>query len=365
VKSIFSKHGRYIILVLFLIVGGLGNSVYPVFLFFLFLSGIYAFRKRLNIDFVKEAKLPPRFLFYLIFLILFAISLLWSRDVGISILALYLYISGMLFWLILYTKPLKKFENAIIVVGLLFGALTLVNMLFASPGVNPFSLFEFAVAPLHHHHIGDVWAVVLIILGLKLKDRGNMKIWLAILLGFSLVFISLSRSAYIALIASSLYIIWLFRSTKRNVAIFWLFIVVSLVLFFYAATQKSTLISHIGYYLTGTLTIAKNPLGVGVGNFREASTDYARILLGNMESVGSAHNIILEIISGMGVLGLSFAIWLGLVVVVDILKNRGIENVLWKAIFISISVNFMFDYTYLIPTMFWLWFIALGLSQKQ
>jgi uncharacterized membrane protein AbrB (regulator of aidB expression) len=67
-------------------------------------------------------------------------------------------------------------------------------------------------------------------------------------------------------------------------------------------------------------------------------------------------------ISGMGILGLIFAAWL-VYVTWDIIKSP--KNFLYGAIFLVIAVNFMFDTTYYIPTMLWLWFASLGVAQTE
>ena len=79
------------------------------------------------------------------------------------------------------------------------------------------------------------------------------------------------------------------------------------------------------------------------------------------EKTAFAHNIVLEVVVGVGVLGVFFVAWL-IKVLLDIVR-RG--KSLYSALFVALTVNFFFDTTYYIPTMIWLWFIFLGFSQKS
>ena len=41
------------------------------------------------------------------------------------------------------------------------------------------------------------------------------------------------------------------------------------------------------------------------------------------------------------------------------------EGLIFRAIFLGLTVNFFFDSTYKIPTMIWIWFLSLGLARGK
>ena len=66
----------------------------------------------------------------------------------------------------------------------------------------------------------------------------------------------------------------------------------------------------------------------------------------------------------MGVLGLTFVYWI-FVVSKDLIEARMELRPVFSASFFILLTNFFFDFTYTIPTMFYFWFIFLGLAQKE
>ncbi|OGM59246.1 hypothetical protein A3A75_03925 [Candidatus Woesebacteria bacterium RIFCSPLOWO2_01_FULL_39_10] len=109
--------------------------------------------------------------------------------------------------------------------------------------------------------------------------------------------------------------------------------------------------------------LIKNPFGIGVGNFVYTSYANKDFISGLNSFSFYAHNIFLEVISGMGILGLSFIFWF--IKVFTKVMNSSNSRIIFTAIFLVLTVNFMFDITYFNPTMMWLWFISLGLAQNK
>jgi O-antigen ligase len=101
-----------------------------------------------------------------------------------------------------------------------------------------------------------------------------------------------------------------------------------------------------------------------MGNFRIISLDSANHLWGMDTFSFIAHNIILEILTGMGIVGFSFLVWL-VVILKDVWHNNRGKDIVYQALFVALGVNFLFDTTYIIPTMLWLWFASLGLSLSR
>ena len=127
-----------------------------------------------------------------------------------------------------------------------------------------------------------------------------------------------------------------------------------------AAFKKTTLFSR-PYFLQGIVGIYKYPLGVGVGNYKIITLDRTTNIFRATSFSPMAHNIIIEIISGLGIFAISFIFWL-VEVINYVFKKNNNNNNLWAAVFLGLSINFLFDFTYFIPTMVWLWLISLGFA---
>lgn len=314
---------------------------------------------------LKLFRLPPTSFHFLIFLSLFAISFIWSKNVQESFVQFSFYIFGYIFWFVGYNlkNKLKKFDVLVIILGVIFGLLAILN-LFGNRinDVNSLSLIKYAVAPLHHHHIGDYWAVILIILALKFVSSKKRALLFIIFFGLYLLMLSLSRSAYVALALGSMFC--MFKLKNFRIPIFVFLMIISLALFLYAGTKKSTISAHQGYLVQGIIGTLRNPLGIGVGNFKYLSKDPQNNLAGITGGSSAAHNIVLEMFAGMGFLGISFLVWL-IKTLKSLIRSRLEQKLIHQAAFITLTVNFMFDYTYQIPTLLWLWFAFLGLSQSK
>ncbi|OGM21190.1 hypothetical protein A2714_03220 [Candidatus Woesebacteria bacterium RIFCSPHIGHO2_01_FULL_38_9] len=361
-RKIFEKFVSVFLIILF-VLGGLGLSLglfVSVCLLYV-LCLLIIIRPKL-----KDFRFPPTYGLYSLFLLFFFINFLWSENEGQSLIYFFLFLYGFFFWGLAYNlkDKLVNFKKLVITLGIVFGVITLIYLAFDNTlNINAFSLVHFAVAPLHHHHIGDFWVIVLIVIGSEYTKRKNMKWLIFLLFGFYFLFLSLSRSAYLALALGSLYFIA--KSGKaRSISIFKIYIVIAVVLFLYSSFQKSTLFAHIGYIGQSLIGFINNPFGVGVGNFEKISTDPRNVFLGLGSGSTSTHNIILEIMTGMGILGISFIVWL-FKILKSIIKSEVDESLLYRTVFITLTVNFLFDYTYLIPTMLWIWFVSLGLVQNK
>ena len=348
------------------IVGGLGVEVvlvqyFGVLVGFLILNLILLQKKKL--------KLPPFIILYSLFLILFIInSFFISVDIKKSLEVFSLFLGGGLFWVASYN--LKKelapyFDKLIILLGLIFAGLYFYNTFFGDPNlVKAWNLYTQTSAFVNHNHLGDLWAVVLTIVAFYIaKKSRKILVWLLVPLGIYLLFISQSRAAYVALAVGVAYLAKALGWIDKYKKIFLLFIVLAVSLFLYVGTQKSILFSR-PYFVQGVLGFVHNPQGVGVGNFGIISKDPANHILGLSDFSFVTHNIVLEIMVGLGILGIVFLGWL-VKIIKELWEDRSSQNLIYKAIFFALTVNFFFDTTYFIPTMLWLWFASLGLSQRK
>lgn len=352
------------VLFLFLFLAGLGyarNLVIALGGVVSVLFLIYSYASK------KELSFPKGFLAYNLFLIFFLLSLVWSLDWQKSFLYLVLFVSGGIFWLAFYNlqNELKRsIENIVLVLGILFGILALSYKYFAFAPLGKAYFSLVFPATVNHHHIGDFWAIVLTLVIYKVFVQKRYLYSLFFIPGIYFLLISLSRAAYLSLGVGAFVIFsyqgWLAKYKKYMFLIFFLMAA----LFLFAGAQKPTLFSR-PYFLQAAVGLLKYPLGVGVGNFGSLSTE-AFAFFGNKLAAYSfvTHNIVLEVLVGMGILGLSFVYWLYLVFK-DLLGKSKENNLVLVASFFTIFANFFFDFTYVIPTMFWLFFLFLGIAQKE
>jgi hypothetical protein len=167
---------------------------------------------------------------------------------------------------------------------------------------------------------------------------------------------SLSRSAYVALAAGAYYIFYRLGFNKRYKKVFGIILVVIAVIFVFAGAFKTTLFGR-AYYAESLVGIINHPLGLGMGRFYQISAASP----GTVSAY--VHNIILEFVLGMGIFSIFFLWWLARVLYA-LFKEKG-RDTLFSAIFILIFVDFCFGLTYSIPVFILLWFISLGLAQKE
>ncbi|MFV1917611.1 MAG: O-antigen ligase family protein [Patescibacteria group bacterium] len=350
----------------FFFIGGLGIEV-DVVQYFGVLVGVLLVSLTWLLK--RKIKLPRGIILYSLFLILFiAHSFKVSIYSKKSLEVFSLFFGGGLFWVAAYNlrdELRPYFDKIIIIFGLIFAGLYFFNNLFGDPTlVKPWSLYAQASAFVNHNHIGDLWAVVLTVAAFyAAKKPKSLYIWILIPLGVYLLVASQSRSAYVALAVGVSCLAKELGLIGRYKKAFVLFIVLILALFLYVGTQKSILFSR-PYYMQAIVGFIRTPQGVGVGNFGIISKDPANHILGLSGFSSVAHNIVLEVMTGLGILGLVFVGWF-IKILYELWKKSSSKELVYKATFFALTANFLFDTTYFIPVMLWLWFTALGLSQKM
>ncbi|KKU04133.1 MAG: hypothetical protein UX88_C0001G0031 [Candidatus Woesebacteria bacterium GW2011_GWC2_47_16] len=354
----------YLILVLtgiLLFLGGLGferDLIQISGLIFGLISVLFVYLKNKKISF------PYGFSYYLVFLLLALLTQIWSLGSQKGIEYLFLFTSGGLFWLFFYNLKLdKKFSEifgwSLIILGILFALIYLISVLLNEQLSWSFSLS--APYTQNHHHLGDFWVLPILFLLNKIMGEKKILYWVLISLGISILAFSLSRSAYVSLLLGAAVMLKNHASQtirKRFLPIGIFFIVIFLLASFF----KTTLYSRI-YFLQGVVGVFKHPLGVGLGNFSIVSKELSRAFGSEPDFSTLAHNIFLEVLVGMGILGFAFLAWF-FKVGKNILRSPS-SKTFYKAVFFALSANFFFDTTYVIPSMLWLWFISLGLAQRR
>ena len=361
----------FIITVFILFVGGLGNhkAVVPYLglaLSLILLATAY-FQSR-------KLVLPKGSLFFFLVLQVFFLGLLWSLDRESSLLSFISFLAGGVFWISFYNIKrdiADKFLHLILILGVLFSVFFVIRSFAGLPFARVFlgepNLVFPAAELLKHNHLGDLWAVVTLITSYLIIFEKKYFYLIFVPVEFFILSESLSRSAYLALIFGILYIVYLsggstlvskYKFLLLSVLLFGVF------LFLKAAATKDLLLSR-PYFVQAIEGIYKHPFGIGMGNFQKISYESMQWKKDPMAMSAFAHNIFLEAASGVGVLVIFFLIWLFVVTRKIFSRESGIRGRLFKAIFLAISINFLFDYTYAIPTMLWLWFMSMGLAQEQ
>lgn len=364
-KKISSQYlWKIVLLGSLLFFGGLGVEVEVVQYFGILMGILLLSLVRLQ---KGKIKFPPFIVIYSLFLILFLInSFFISVDTKKSLDVFSLFLGGGLFWVIAYNlreEPIFKFDKLIVLLGLFFAGLYFVNESFGNPfNVKPWSLYLPFSGFYNHNNIGDLWALVLTIIAFYLvKNPKSILHWIFVLIGTYLLVISQSRAALAALFIGVFYIAREKGLIEKNKKAFMIFVLTITIIFLYFGLQKTTLLTR-PYYIQGILGILQNPQGVGVGNFRVISEDPSNHILGLSGFSSAAHNVVIEIVTGLGILGFVFVYWLTKVIQ-KLWVRKNLKNLVYKAVFFALTINFFFHASYFVPTMLWLWFISLGLSQ--
>ncbi|MFZ5932516.1 MAG: O-antigen ligase family protein [Patescibacteria group bacterium] len=344
-----------------LLFGGLGferNLIELIGLIIAIISVFFVFLKNKKISF------PYGFSYFLVFFLLSFLSQVWSRAPQKGLEFLTLFASGGLFWVFFSNLEVDKrfkelFGWSLTILGLTFGLVYLFSLL-----LNEGLRWSFSLAIPYtqtHHHLGDYWVLPLLFLLTKIRKEGKPLHLLLIFLGVLILAFSLSRSSYVSLILGSL-VVFHKKISSQVKLLLKRVVVFSIVVFLVASLFKTTLYSRI-YFLQGLLGITQYPWGVGFGNFLIISREFVKTFSSQAIFSSLAHNIFLEVFVGMGILGVSFLSWFYLVSK-KILENLSSEA-LFTGMFFALSANFFFDTTYMIPTMFWLWFMTLGLVKNE
>jgi branched-subunit amino acid transport protein len=302
----------------------------------------------LGIKLIKGIKIqiPNNFKLYLIFLaVLLAHTLLFD---GI-IIWFWMFLSGGLYWLSIYNIRdfvNKYFSSFLYFLGILMVFIYIYFKLKGVTFLSPDNLFLPIRADILHNHIGDLWAIILV--SIFYKTISKFKSWHIpfIITGIIMVAMSLSRSAVLTLAIGIVYIIYkLNLHTKKSIVA--LATLVCFSLFIYFSIYKSTLFAR-PYFYEAIKSTVTSPMGIGMANFAKASPE-----------TNVVHNLVLEVVCGMGVFSSIFVFWL-YKIGKDIYMSKNI-NIEFAAIFIALFVNFFFDSTYVIPGMSWIWFATLAL----
>jgi hypothetical protein len=357
----------FAILSILFFLGGLGDFFLIQIIGFI-VSGILFI-----ITIAKKGKLDYPFeIIYFIFFIAFQlISLLWSKNVYNSLTYIVLFISslGLFIFFYNYSKDLKQyFSLVIILIGFGYLVLYVLTVIFKIPAVIKFipnnCCTLYSPYTFEHNHIGDYWAIVLVISLYNIfKNNKNLIFIICLFLSIPIIIVSQSRSAIIA-IAFTLFYAYKNTEIKKTIKNYIkICLIILSIIFLIISFGKVTIFSR-PYYFQAIASIFRYPLGVGMGNFIKVSTNSILDSLFLRKNAAKAHNIIFEVITGLGILSAPFIVWF-INTFKKINANYKIAPNLFGLLSILIAVIFMFDMCYAIPTPLWLWFCLMGISLKS
>lgn len=300
-----------------------------------------------------------------IFLLLFCliqIPFLILYEHGYSIDFFLLFLSGTCFLISSYNlhKIFRcSFENIVIITSIILGAIYLISHYIYDP-------FHFMNTPLFysapqylHVHIGDLFAVIFIMSLYRLLKQ-KKRIYIPVLaISTFFIAVSLSRSALISLAAGLFYLFFLNTDFSKYKKTAMLLFISACVIFLFEGAVKP-IFKDREYYLLAIYAFYKRPLGIGLGNF----SNLLRFGIQGRTNSIYTHSLPLEVLIGTGIWGLPFFIWL-YKVIKDIFVIRKVDYLIYPLMIIVLIINFTFDTTYMIPPMFWILFITLGLAQSH
>lgn len=295
--------------------------------------------------------IAPTFWLHIAFLLALLISSIFFDG---EIIYFWMFLSGGLFWLVIenfFLHLSKYLPPFILVVALIMTATHFLLRLNGIDTLSPDNLFLPIEKQVIHNHLGDLWAIAILpVIYTILRSGGKWYLFAVSVLGLIMVGLSYSRSAIAVLVLGFWYLISKIQAEKktikntrylRTVEITILVSIFAVLIYF--STTKSLFFSR-PYYIESLISIIKNPLGIGMGNFDMVSRE-----------TNNVHNVVLEVINGLGILGVFFIIFLLKAIQALFYKNT---NIAAATIWIGIFANFLFDSTYVIPGLLWIWYIS-------
>ena len=376
-----------ILLFVSFIAEGIGFTLLKGFVFpYFFLPGLlffyYFFRK-------KTFFLPPRLsLSYGLFFIFSLVStFFFSVDKEVSFGLNILYLTGFLLFLFFYNNKNalgRGFIKQVIIYGsIIFTSVFLLNFYLKKVPLNQFQLV-FPYYGTLHNHLGDFLGLALVFFVFYFLNKKPNK-YVYLLIFFPFILISFSRSALVALLATTAVIfiknklsIRLFSRKALLIAV----IAVLAVVFFFGTVKEAKnqpIIGKVYNLLETTFDVSSKDFGagrleylkqaylgflerpffgVGAGNFGFVSKKYSAY---SSAGTSAAHNIILETLIDNGIFSAGFFLVFILLLVVSIFRKNRLENYLM----LYLLLNFQTDYTYRISTFLILFMILAGLVYEE
>lgn len=308
-----------------------------------------------------KLSIPKNFYWMFAFSLILFVYLPFMEDVTKPLYYALTFELSIFYWLLFYNLK----EGSKILKILIYSTAVIASLIYIASFINPkiikiSELYFLESQTGRHYQAGNLWAFTLVLVAAKLGKKMKLKLLSLAVTGLLFIIISQARSAYVALAAGvfSLYKHLIYKS-KEVKSVITIVLVMLSVLFISASINKSALFSR-PYFKQSVESFTKYPFGIGMGNFTKISLKY-------FEETGDpgkfsvyTHNIYLEALSGVGILSIPFLVFL-ILSVTGSLKRSGV----WSSLYIAMFISFMFDTSYTIPGLIWIWFMVYGASQRK
>lgn len=326
---------------------------------------------------------------FLGFFIFSLISVFSSLDRNYSIYGYLLYLGLYLNFIFVYNHKSeieKILTFALIPLGIIFSIFALLITVLKDQlsFLVPQHGYQLVFSRFGHNHLGD-FLVLPMILSLYLFNKTDKRKYLIAFLFFTPFFIlSFSRSGYLTFFVTAIIFTLLYlksKSKKPRVKLFLIFLsVITILLLFtvvkeaknvpvlgsvnqflqdnFGLKDKNLFASRLIYLRQGVLSFVEKPLfGVGPGNFGFISWKYKASNIWTF----SSHNIFIDILVENGVL--AFLVFI--IILLKIIYQSFKRVTIWSFLFLALLINFQTDYTFNISSLFFLFFILMGLIYQE
>ncbi len=317
-----------------------------------------------------QLRLPPYFWLYMGLAALVGWDVMTRANPFTSPQFFSMVVSGGLFWVAFYTVGrslvIQRYYLSILLgLGWCFFGLLVLNM---GGVLDKYQLYFGMIQPLtaEHHHLGVYWALLLIPVLSQLFEKRvySWQLMVPAGLGIYLMIMSQARSAFLGLIVGMIaYYYQELKSAKSLERTAMKLAVVAAGLAIVGISVYKPIRSFY-FYTPAVLNLLRQPFGSGMGQFEKVSSYYAYLYESGDFVTSSAHNLLLEMTTGLGWVGIIFGVWMVLSVRVALrAKPKGRDPFL--AMYLALAAIFMVDPAYQIPTMYWVWMSTLGISQSR
>jgi O-antigen ligase len=298
-----------------------------------------------------EWKIPMKVILFLkIFVVLLIISTFFSIDIENSFEKCLNILSGFIFFIYAYNHRQNlrvNLEKIFIPMGVVFILYSLVVSIFSPflKNILPTNTFQLVYSTVgNHNHLGDFLLIPFTYAIFEYLCNKNIKNLIFAFIFFIAIVFSFSRSAYVALAISIIYLlIWFQKKVNKKILFSSFFLIVLLAFFSFQYLQLGKVIfgNRELYFKQAVTSIIEKPsFGIGSGNFSLISNKYSDKNYLFTDSASSSHNIFLDYIVENGV-------FVGFLMIFAysfiILKGR--RDWYYFAIF-ALLINFQLDYTF-------------------
>lgn len=376
------------------------SQVIRVAIFYLFLSVIFIF-EGLGLPRGREISfylilVMPFFLYFLEFILKKEIvipkklSVVYSLFILLSALATFISINQersfpyLLFYISLFLIFLFVINNAESIKKYLIPFVFGFSFLFLSYSVFLKYLLQnnmFFLIPEHgyqfifprfglHNHLGDFLVLPLVISGyFFLKKKRQILNILSIIFFLPFSLYSYSRSAYLSVIVSAVFILILDAKNigKRSLVLIGAILILLVAVLLLTMREfpiqsgviekKDTFVARINFVYDGVRSVAEKPLGIGPSNYVFISGKYSQL---HNNFTDSSHNIFLDIFVENGVIAGAFFLMFIFILIAQSDKKSALFFV-----FLAMLINMQTDYTHRIYGFLLLFFIIAGLVYEK